>query len=162
DVAKVVRKRAIERELGRARIAEDGRGAERPKELQDGVAYGGGWARCHGVLRPAPWRKISRAATSAARSSCWSMIFSENRHPPRIKSRGRHFRDRALPRLGVTDHSLDRGKARAQPALDVVDLFVHVVDPHGRIDVAMEIDDLAVGRLAHAHLVDVAQHAAIG
>jgi len=50
DVAEVVRKRAKQRQLGRAGIAEHGRGAERAQQLQDGVAHGGGRSRLHAIL----------------------------------------------------------------------------------------------------------------
>src|ERR1051325_5232618 len=65
-------------------------------------------------------------------------------------------------RLGVADHALDRGESPPQAALDLVDPLVRPVDPHGRIDVAVEVADLALARLAHAHVVDVAQRLAIG
>src|SRR6185437_7176204 len=62
-----------------------------------------------------------------------------------------------LPWLGVADHPLDLRELPAQAALEVVDLLMDLVDPHGGIDVAMEVDDLAIARLAHAHVVDIAQ-----
>jgi len=67
-----------------------------------------------------------------------------------------------LPRLRVADHALDRGEAPAQAALDAVDPLMHRVDAHAGIDVAVEVDDLAVARLAHAHVVNVAQRAVLG
>src|SRR5260370_26226175 len=59
------------------------------------------------------------------------------------------------PRLGVADDALDRRPARLEPALDLVDLRMHVVDAQHRIDQAVEIHDLARGRLAHAHIMNV-------
>ena len=49
------------------------------------------------------------------------------------------------------------GKAPAQPALERVDQVVHRADRERRIDAAVKIDDLAVGGLAHAHVVDLAE-----
>src|SRR6266702_8881210 len=60
------------------------------------------------------------------------------------------------PRLGVADDALDRRPARLEPALDLVDLRVHVVDAERGIDQAVEIHDLARGRLTHADFMDVA------
>src|SRR5262249_43197181 len=66
------------------------------------------------------------------------------------------------PRLGVADHALDLGKARPQAALDVVDQLVHLADPDRRVEVAVEVDDLAVLGFAHAYVMDVTQAAAPG
>ena len=64
-------------------------------------------------------------------------------------------------RLRMPDHPLDRRKAPAQASLDSVDQLVeHGRDGAGRIDVAMEIHDLAVGGVAHPYVVDIAQHPA--
>ena len=41
--------------------------------------------------------------------------------------------------------------------LDVVDQIVHGTDRERRLDVAMEIDDLALGGFAHPHIVDFAK-----
>ena len=61
------------------------------------------------------------------------------------------------PRLGVADDALDGRKAPAQAVLDRVDQIVH--RPHGqcRVGAAVEIDDFAVGVLAHAHVMDFAE-----
>src|SRR6267142_910662 len=63
-------------------------------------------------------------------------------------------------RLGVADHALDVRKEPAQAVLEIVDHLVRLADADRRIDVAVEIDDLAVAGLAHAHVVNVAHVAA--
>jgi hypothetical protein len=57
----------------------------------------------------------------------------------------------------VPDHPLDRGEALAERPLHLVDLLVHVGHPERGIDQAMEIDDLAVIGLAHAHVVHLSE-----
>src|SRR6202008_3588367 len=56
-------------------------------------------------------------------------------------------------RLRVADHPLDRRPQPPQPALDLVDLLVHLFDRECGIDPAVEVDDLAVHGLAHAHVM---------
>ena len=57
----------------------------------------------------------------------------------------------------MADDAGDAGKAAAQPALDGIDESMHRADRQRRIDAAMEIHDLAVGGLAHAHVVHLAE-----
>src|SRR5208337_656236 len=61
------------------------------------------------------------------------------------------------PRLGMADDARDTGKAAAQPALHRIHEVVDGADRQRRIDATMEIDDLAVGGLAHAHVVHLAE-----
>ena len=56
---------------------------------------------------------------------------------------------------------LIEGERCLQGALERVDLFVHRLHAQCGIDAAVEIDDLAVVGLAHAHIMDVADDAAL-
>jgi hypothetical protein len=60
-------------------------------------------------------------------------------------------------RLGVPDHPLDGRAAAAQLLLDRVDLLVYVAPAQGGVDQAVEVDDLAVVRLTHLHVVDLVE-----
>ena len=62
----------------------------------------------------------------------------------------------ARPRFGVADDAPDGRKTVAQTAFNGVDEFMRGAHRDRRIEPAMEIDDLAVGGLAHAHVVHLA------
>src|SRR6185312_12623729 len=64
-------------------------------------------------------------------------------------------------RLGVTDDALDLRRAQLQRALQRVDRLMHGADRELRLDAAVEIHDFAVLGLAHAHVVHVADDAAL-
>src|SRR5262245_5049643 len=59
----------------------------------------------------------------------------------------------------MPDHALDGGKALAQSALEIVDAVGDLGHAHKWIDISVEIDDLAVRRFAHAHVVHIANDA---
>src|SRR3569833_4195323 len=65
-------------------------------------------------------------------------------------------------RLGMAVDALDLRRTSLQRALQRIDAVMDVVDGKLRIDAAVEVDDLAVLGLAHAHVVHVADAAAIG
>src|SRR6266702_8656747 len=98
---------------------------------------------------PSPHGPGSRPRSSAIRS-----LAPTRRSPTCARGgcRARRCSYRAMrwspPRLGVTNHPLDRGKAQAQRALEVVDALVHVGDGECGIDIGVEVDDLAVRGLA--------------
>ena len=64
---------------------------------------------------------------------------------------------RLSPRLGVADDALDGRESAGAAALERVHQIVHRADRKRRIDAAVKIDDLAVGGLAHAHVVHFAE-----
>src|SRR6185437_136345 len=94
------------------------------------------------------------------------------RSPPASRAGGNLSSGRAEPcrcaswnlphRLGVADHALDRGRARAQGALQCIDFLVYLLDAEMRIDAAMEINDLAFVGFAYAHIMYRADGTAIG
>ncbi len=67
-----------------------------------------------------------------------------------------------MRRLGVADHAFDRRGLAPQVALDRIHLLVDILHAQAWIDAAMEIDDFALVRFAHADIVDIADHAAFG
>ena len=94
---------------------------------------------------------------SRSKAGPWRAVIgpkSANRASPHANRVSRSFGP-APARLGVTDHALDRRERPPQRAFDLVDLLVHVPDGQHRVDAAVEIDDLALGRLAHADVVDL-------
>src|ERR1044072_2313307 len=58
-------------------------------------------------------------------------------------------------RLGMAAHALDGREFLAKRAFDVVDALMHVAHGELRVNAAMEVDNLAVRGLAHAHVVDL-------
>src|SRR5215468_8359950 len=65
-------------------------------------------------------------------------------------------------RLGVTDHALHARESATPRALDLVDMLVHLDHAHRRRGAAVEVDDLAGIGVAHAHIMDVVDLAALG
>src|SRR5665647_2238691 len=61
-------------------------------------------------------------------------------------------------RFGVSDDAFDRRRSDPQGPLQRIDLLMHGLNAEVGIDAAMEIDDLALCGLAHAHVVDVANN----
>src|SRR2546430_12883934 len=64
-------------------------------------------------------------------------------------------------RLGVADHPFDGRELLPQRAFEVVDFLVDGPDRQRRIDAAVKVDDLSLGSLAYAHVVDLSDESDI-
>ena len=73
-----------------------------------------------------------------------------------------HYVQKSSPRLGVAGHALDGRKLFPQRPLDLIDPLMHLGDREGRVDPAMEIDELGAVALAHPHVVHLADRRAFG
>src|SRR4051794_19016843 len=62
----------------------------------------------------------------------------------------------------MSDDAFDAGKPVPELTFDAVDLVVHIVDGHRRVDAAVEIHDLAVRGVTHPHVVDLTDKCDVG